>query len=174
MTIKIEKPQPEDYPGYFSGYVNFFEEGTDIISILEQNQLFLSELLENLPDDKLDYSYQEGKWSIKELILHIMDCERIFLTRALRIARNDKTELPGFDQDVIAPYSGASQRSKESLVREYNAIRNNTLEFFRNAPDESFSRSGIVNGHKHTVASIAFQIAGHEQHHIKILKERYL
>ncbi len=174
MSITIPKPKSGDYPEYFSNYVNFFNDEIDVIGILEQNELFLSGLIANLDEEKLNWSYQEGKWSIKEIIIHLMDAERIFLTRALRIARNDKVDLPGFDQDDFAPFSGAKTRTKGSILSEYQAVRTNTLEFFKNIDQEALERRGSANGSPHTVAAIAFQIAGHEQHHIKVLQERYL
>ncbi len=170
----IEKPNSDEYPEYFSGYVNQFDEGADVFEAMQSNFSTLKLLISGLTEEKLLFRYKPDKWSIKEMLVHIMDAERIFLVRALRLARNDKTELPGFDQDDYVPVSRADELSKDQLLREYEAVRNSTLAFFANLPEEAQTRKGLINGVLHSVRAIAYQIAGHELHHIKILKERYL
>ena len=130
----------------------------------------------DLPPDKLFYRYAENKWSIKEILVHIIDDERIFAYRALRYARFDKTELPGFEQDDYTFYSGADERSLESIFEEYEAVRNSTIAMFNGFPSEAFARSGTSTGNinNRTVRALAYRIAGHELRHIKVIKERYL
>jgi uncharacterized damage-inducible protein DinB len=171
---KIEKPESSEYPEYFSGYVNQFKGGENILLAMQDNFSALKSLISELTDEKLLFRYAPEKWSVKEILVHMMDAERIFLVRALRLSRNDKTKLPGFDQDEYIPYTQADELSKERLLKEYKAVRNSTFSFLDNLPEEALSRKGMVNGVLHSVRAIAYQIAGHEQHHINILKERYL
>jgi uncharacterized damage-inducible protein DinB len=127
-----------------------------------------------LPEEKLTYRYVEKKWTIKEILVHIMDDERIFAYRALRIARNDKTPLPGFEQEDYVPYSRANERSLASIFKEFKTIRNATLSLFRSLKKDDFLRTGIANNHPVSVRALAYHIAGHELHHINVIKERYL
>jgi hypothetical protein len=126
------------------------------------------------------YRYAENKWTIKEILVHNIDDERIFAYRALRYARNDNTPLHGFEENDYAKYSYANDRSLDSIFEEYESVRNATLTLFQNLPDDAFLRSGggidydgnIIN--IRTVRALAYHIAGHELRHIKIIKERYL
>ena len=137
-------------------------------------------MLYPLSEEILFYRYAENKWTIKEILVHLIDDERIFAYRALRFARSDKTPLHGFEQNSYAKYSCANQRSLDSIFEEYRAVRNSTILLFQNLPEDSFVRSGsgvdhdgsIIN--KRTVRALAYHIAGHELHHIKIIKEQYL
>jgi uncharacterized damage-inducible protein DinB len=127
-----------------------------------------------LPEEKLLFKYAEGKWTIKEVLVHIIDDERIYAYRALRFARNDKTELPGFEQDPYAYYSYANQRTAESIVEEYEAVRLSTIALFNNLSDDAIARSGVANKNEVTVRALGYHIAGHELHHLNIIKTRYL
>ena len=120
------------------------------------------------------FRYAENKWTIKEILVHIMDDERIFMYRALRIARNDKTPLPGFEQDDYVPYSRANERSLANIFREYKTVRNATLSLFNSLSKEDLMRVGTANNHHVNVRALAYHIAGHELHHLNIIKERYL
>ena len=127
-----------------------------------------------MPPDKLTYRYAENKWTIKEILVHIMDDERIYAYRALRIARNDKTPLPGFEQDDYVPFSKANQRSLASILREYKTVRQATVSLFTSFNMEDLLRIGTANDHPVSVRALAWHIAGHELHHLNIIKERYL
>ena len=127
-----------------------------------------------MPEGTLLYRYAEGKWTIKEVLVHIIDDERIYAYRALRFARNDKTELPGFDQDPYAFYSNANVRSIESIIEEYEAVRMSTITLFNGFSDDVMLRSGVANNNEVTVRALGYHIAGHELHHLNILKNRYL
>ena len=122
----------------------------------------------------LNYRYAEGKWSIKEILVHMMDGERVFCYRALRFARNDATELPGFEENDWVPNSNANNRKLRSIFREYAAVRSSTIELFSNMDKEMLNRSGVANGNPISVRSILFVIAGHELHHMRIILERYI
>ncbi len=122
------------------------------------------------------YRYAKNKWTIKEILLHIIDDERIFSYRAMAFARNEKQSLPGFDQDDYAKYSGANERDLDSIFDEYKAMRRSTIELFKGLPEESLMRKGIgsTTFHSATVRALAYHIAGHELRHFNIIKERYL
>ena len=127
----------------------------------------------SLPADKLLYRYVRDKWTIKEVIMHMIEMERIYSYRMLRFARNDRTILPGFKANDYILYSGANDRDVISLLEEFEAVRNSTIQLLGGLPEEAFLRSGIMNGHPVTVRALAYHIAGHELHHINIIKERY-
>jgi uncharacterized damage-inducible protein DinB len=145
-----------------------------ILNHLENNLKTTIDLVSSLPEEKLLYCYAKDKWTLKEVLVHIMDDERVYAYRALRFARNDKTELPGFEQEDYARYSNANERLLESILEEYTAVRNATITLFENLSDEAYSRGGVANGNFVTVGALVYHIAGHELHHINILKERYL
>ena len=128
----------------------------------------------SLPEDKLMYRYAEGKWTIKEVLMHLIDMERIYTYRALRFARNDQTVLPGFDADHYILFSGANDRDISGLLEELEAVRHSTIMLLNGLTDEALLRSGIMNGNHVSVGVLVYHIAGHELHHINIIKERYL
>jgi uncharacterized damage-inducible protein DinB len=147
-----------------------------VLQHLKDNFAAIKRFIYSLPEEKLYLRYAEGKWSIKEILVHIVDDERIFAYRALRYARGDKTELHGFEQDDYTFFSDANERSLESIFEEYEAVRNSTIAMFNGFPDEAFMRSGasVGNINNRTVRALAYHIAGHELRHIKVIKERYL
>lgn len=172
----IPKPAENEYPPYSSVYMDLTKDDGLILQHLKDNFLRIKEFIYSLPEQMLYHRYEEGKWSIKEILVHIIDDERIFAYRALRYARADKTELPGFEQDDYTFYSKADNRSVESIFEEYEAVRNATVAMFNALPKESFVRTGTSTGNinMRTVRALAYHIAGHELRHIKIIKERYL
>ena len=172
----IKKPGPDEYPAYSSAYMDLIPDDGMVLTHLWENFIALKELVYAIPEDRLYYRYAPGKWTIKEILLHIIDDERIFAYRALRFARNDQTELPGFEQDDYAIYSKANERSLESIFTEYEHVRKSTIDLFEFLPDDCFMRSGttIGNLNRRTVRALAYHIAGHEQRHVKVIKERYL
>jgi uncharacterized damage-inducible protein DinB len=127
-----------------------------------------------LPEEKLYYRYAEGKWTIKEILAHLIDDERIYTYRALRYARNDQTELPGFEQDAYAVESGANKRSIDDLLEEFAAVRRSTIALFNSFEDRVMTRVGVASGNVMSVRAAAYHIAGHELRHLNIIKERYL
>jgi uncharacterized damage-inducible protein DinB len=128
----------------------------------------------SLPADKLFYRYAENKWTIKEIICHLIDMERIYSYRMLRFARNDQTILPGFNAEHYILYLRANDRNVADLLKEFEAVRNSTIHLLNGLTDEAFQRFGIMNGYPVSVRALAYHIAGHELHHISIIKERYL
>jgi uncharacterized damage-inducible protein DinB len=147
-----------------------------ILKHLQDNFDMVKRLIYSLPEDVLYHRYAPGKWSIKETLVHIIDDERIFAYRALRFARNEKNNLIGFDQDAYAAYSEADSRSLDNIFEEYEAVRRATIALFNGLPDNAFDRMGHGTGTANdaTVRALAYHIAGHELHHINIIKEKYL
>ena len=172
----IQKPSPDEYPPYSHIYMDLIPDDGLVLTLLKGNLVKIKELVLALPEAKLYYRYAPGKWTIKEILVHIIDDERIFAYRALRAARNDQTELPGFEQDDYAIYSRANERNLESIFEEYEAVRQATISLFEWLPDDCFMRTVTSTGNvnKRTVRALAYHIAGHEQRHINIIKERYL
>jgi len=166
-----QRPQPGEYGSYYQKYVDKVP-NLDILKVLEDpahmNQI------EAIPEDKWLHRYAEGKWSIKESILHLIDTERVFAYRALRVARMDKTPLPGFDQDDFVPTSKADGRSKASLIAEYRAVRQATVSLLSTLGEEELSYVGTASDSPITARALSYLIAGHQIHHIELFKERYL
>jgi hypothetical protein len=176
----ISKPNPTEYPPYSVIYMDLLKNDELILDHLEENFYKIKALIYSLSNEQLCYRYAENKWSIKEILVHLIDDERIFSYRALRYARNDSTPLRGFDENNYTEYAQANQRSLDDIFEEYWAVRHSTLLLFQHLPADSFLRAGgsidesgnIFN--IRTVRALAYHIAGHELRHIKIIKERYL
>lgn len=160
-------------PHFYKNYVKLIEE-TDLLQALRISGHRCQELLHSIPVDKQDFSYAAGKWTIRELLCHMIDAERIFTYRALRFARNDKTPLSGFDENLYAPESNAKGREFRGIINEISHLRASTIDLFSGFSSEMLSRKGAANKVELSVASLGFIIAGHETHHISILQERYV
>jgi uncharacterized damage-inducible protein DinB len=169
----MERPTPNEYNPYFEGYINQVPEG-NIISLMESQLDDTIRFLKEIPLEKHDYRYAENKWTVKEVLGHIIDCERIFSYRALRIARNDKTPLPGFEQDDYIKHANFSQLKFEDLIEQFFGLRKSTLLMFESFEEEYFTRIGVSNNHEISSRALAYIIVGHVTHHINIIKERYL
>ncbi|MEL1253684.1 DinB family protein [Flavobacterium sp. DGU38] len=141
---------------------------------LKEGLLQLVDFVKNIPAEKLEYRYAEGKWTIKDIILHMTDTERIFAYRALRISRGDKTPLPGFDENDYVPFAFANSRSIESLLTEYENTRKSTISFFESLNEQQFLFMGTASNTAISVRAIGFIITGHQNHHIRVISERYL
>ncbi|MFT7252074.1 MAG: putative damage-inducible protein DinB [Flavobacterium sp.] len=162
-----------EYAPFFETYVSLSRElnmPKDFISNMESCLAFF----QNIPSNKLNYRYQPEKWSIKDVLLHLIDCERIFQYRALRISRNDKTALPGFEENDYAIEANATNRSLDSLLDEYKSVRMATVTLFNSFTEDELNRVGNASSKDISVRAIGFIILGHEMHHINIIKERYL
>ena len=168
----INRPQPGEYPPYAAGYVNLVGNGP-ILEILEYQQQTTHNFFVRMDPDKAAYAYAEGKWTVKQVLGHMVDTERIFAYRALAFSR-ENIELPGFDQDVYTEKSTYSTRSLEDIANEFKTVRESSLYLFRSITDEQSTQKGIASGNPVSVRALIYMIAGHEMHHIKILKERYL
>jgi uncharacterized damage-inducible protein DinB len=176
----IEKPKKEEYPEYSEMYMKLLKDDGMVLQNMKDSFIKIKNFIYELSEEQLLYRYDTGKWTIKEILVHIIDDERIFPYRALRYGRNDNTPLHGFEENDYAKYSYANDRSLESIFDEYESVRNAILTLFQNLPDDAFMRSGggidddgsIIN--IRTVRALAYHLAGHELRHIKVIKERYL
>ena len=162
-----------NFAEYFNRYINLVDD-EEILIVLEKNNNNLRELFDLLVESQGEYRYAEDKWSIKELLVHLIDAERIFCYRALSFARNDSTDLPGFDHDEYVKYSDANNRTLNDIAKEFEAVRRSTIALYKNFSTEILNASGTANGNKLTVTAIGYIIVGHATHHINILEEKYL
>ena len=170
----IPKPMAGEYAPYTIMYIGLLPDDGLILEHLRNNLENTVRFIRLLPKGKLTTRHVEGEWTIKEILVHIIDDERIYCYRALRFARNDKTELPGFEQDEYVPYSGANNRELEAIIEEFISVRNATITFFESLDEEALIRKGVGSGNIMSVRAAAYHIAGHELHHINSIKENYL
>ena len=162
-----------EYAPFYSGYVNLLGE-INLLDALEASERDLLATIANLPEEKFLFRYAEGKWTIKELLCHMIDTERIFNYRALRFARKDTTDLPGFDENWYVDYCNANERSVSDLLQEFSEVRASTISLFKSFSDATLMQSGTANGHAMSVRALGFIISGHVWHHLGVIKERYL
>jgi hypothetical protein len=167
-----ERPEKEEYASFYEGYIGLVPKG-NVIEILEQQADKVSTAIRSLTEEQGNYRYSEGKWSVKEVFGHLIDNERIMSTRLLRIARGDSTPLPGYDQDVFMDDHPFEAYSIDDLAEEYAAVRHSTIVMLRRLSPETWLRKGIVNNYTASARSIACVIAGHELHHLSVLRDRY-
>ncbi|MBO9618809.1 MAG: DinB family protein [Niabella sp.] len=160
-------------PAYFDRYISQVPDDLDLIPAIQKSILDLYQLDKDKISALGDTVYAPGKWTIKEILLHIADTERVFLYRALRFARKDTTVLPGFDENLFAENSGANDRSLESLLEELLAVRQATLAFYKNLTNEQLLRIGNTFNTQLSVLAVGFTLVGHQIHHFKIIEERY-
>ena len=169
----MNRPEETEYAPYYQSYVEQVSE-SDIMAVLRGELDDLDVLLGRVPAEKETYAYAEGKWTVREIIGHLIDGERVFGYRALCIARGEKQNLPGFDQNdymLTAPYSHIEL---EDLLSELRLVRLSNIAMFRSLDEEAWNRAGTANGNEITVRALAFIMAGHVRHHMNVLKERYL
>jgi hypothetical protein len=163
----------ETIPHFYKNYVKQVDE-PDVLQALRISGHRMQELVHSIPADKADFAYAEGKWTVRELLCHIIDAERIFAYRALRFARNDKTPLAGFEENDYAPQANAGGRSLQKIASEMVHLRASTIDMFEGFTPEMLVRKGTSSNNELSVVALGFIIAGHEKHHLKILQERYL
>jgi len=168
------RPLPGEYADYAQGDFDYVE-GDDAVTVLEASEARTLTLLEPLTEKQVSgLSYAQGKWTLKEIVGHLADDERIFAYRALSLARGHEQALPGFDEDLYVEQAGFEQRRLDDLVEEYRSVRAASITLFTGLPDDAWLREGIVTDYKASVRGLAFHIAAHELHHLRILEERYL
>jgi uncharacterized damage-inducible protein DinB len=158
---------------YYHKYINLAI-NDDLKTALEKHQTELSSFLKDIPKKKWNYRYAEGKWSIKEVVQHIIDAERVFTYRALCFSRKDHTPLPSFDENTFAANSKAHDRSKKDLIKELKIVQSSSAQMFNSFDDEQLDQSGIASDKPTYVKGIAYIVVGHSLHHKNILEERYL
>jgi hypothetical protein len=171
---RIEKPLEGEYPAYAAMYIDLLPNDGLILQHMEEHFKMMKYLALSLPEETLMRRYAPDKWTIKEIMVHLIDDERIYAYRALRFARNDHHELAGFEQDDYAAYSKANERNIETILEEYESVRKSTITLFKNLPDDAFLRTGVANKNKVSVRALIYHIAGHEWHHMNIIREKYL
>ena len=169
----MPRPQENEFAPYYGRYIELVKEN-DVLEALNAQESLIENFLKSIPEEKWDYAYAEGKWTVKELVQHIIDAERIFTYRALRIARKDETPLPGFEENEYAPASQAGRRTGASLTEELLAVRKATELLFKSFTPEMFQHKGIASNQPVTVNALGFITLGHFYHHRNILIERYL
>ena len=162
-----------DYHPFYEPYI-FALGDVELMDILRKQRENFPQFIASIPEDKWHYSYAEGKWTVAETLVHILDAERVFQYRALRFARGDKTNLPGFDQDAYVPYSGAGKRTKEDVIEEYRIVRASTISLFSQFDKEILKIRGKANEAEMSVAALGFISCGHQRHHRNIIRARYL
>jgi uncharacterized damage-inducible protein DinB len=173
VETRIARPPEGEYLPYYGRYIGLVPDG-DIVEALRTQIGETLSLLRGIDDARALYRYAPGKWSIKEVVGHMADVERVMAYRALRVARDDETPLPGFDENAYVPAAKFDARSLASLAHELAAVRAATIAFFETLDPSAATRRGTANDATITARALAYIIAGHERHHVKLLRERYL
>jgi hypothetical protein len=167
------RPDADEFDPFYAGYIRKVPDG-DVVDALIGGAEIGAALLANVSDEVAMRAYAPGKWTLKEVVLHCADAERIFAYRALRIGRGDPTELAGWDEQAYAPLSGANARTLESVFDELQSVREATVTLFEGLPEEAWPRRGRANGQPVSVRGLAWITAGHLLHHLEVIQERYL
>ncbi len=162
-----------EYHAFYGPYIKALGQ-VDLMRQLISGKQEFTDVLQTIPLEKFPYRYEEKKWSVAEVLMHIVDAERVFQYRALRFARNDATPLPGFDQDTYVPESKSADKKSGVISDEYETVRNASISLFGSFDAQILQRVGTASGYKMSVRALGFIICGHQKHHLKILKERYL
>lgn len=172
--IVTTRPAPDEFAPYYGTYVKRIADDEEILTVLAEQHAGVPERLGRVPEGRGDHRYAPGKWSVKEVVGHLSDSERIFAYRALRFARGDTSALPGFDENEYVPRMAAANRTLGDVVAEWGDVRQATLALFRHLPEEGWHRRGVASGSLVSVRALAFIIGGHVRHHLGVLEERYL
>ncbi len=166
------RPEPGEYAPYYETYISKVK-GNDILGILEAQRLQMAQLFAARSERDGNFRYAPDKWSVKEVLGHMSDTERIFAYRAMRIARGDQTPLPGFEQNDYVRGGNFSERTLAGLAEEFGIVRAASIALFQSLPKEAWQRRGVADNKEITVRALAFIVAGHELHHRQVLEERY-
>ncbi|MXV49631.1 DinB family protein [Pedobacter sp. HMF7647] len=168
----MNRPQPNDYDTYCENYIKHVKD--DVLADLEHQVTEFPDFLKQLPDEKVNYAYAEGKWTIKQMLGHILDTERILTYRLVSISRNEQQQLPGFDEDSYEANAESGARNFDELIQEFVYLRKANLFLYKSLSEIQLNRRGVANGAGVTARALLFIIAGHLLHHVAIIKERYL
>jgi uncharacterized damage-inducible protein DinB len=171
---KISKPLHTEHALYYDAIINKVDEFISVLQQLKNNQIVITKLILGLPEDMLTKSYAENKWSIKDILQHLIDVEIVFLYRAMRFARNDKSPQPFFDENIFAKEAKANLIPIKKLLKEYKTVRQASVVFFNNQSAISLKRMGIASNSSMSVRACVWTICGHELHHLQIIRERYV
>ena len=173
MPQEKSRPGPEEAAPYYSRYIDRIT-SDDVVGVLEAQLAESTDFFQAIPAEKSLHSYEAGKWTIRDVVNHVTDCERLFVFRAFWFARGFDTALPSFDQDESAAAARANDISWHAHIEEFESARRATITFFRNLPAVAWGRTGVASGNPFTVRSLAYIIAGHFDHHRAVLEDRYL
>jgi uncharacterized damage-inducible protein DinB len=174
MSISIPRPAADEYTQWYAGYIDETSDITDLVTHLARQGDQTRKLFTALSDEQANFRYAPGKWSVKDIVLHLSDAERVFSYRMLSFARNDPQPLPGFSETDWAAAAGAEVRGMAGLAAELFAARTSTVALLQGLGEDTFARRGTANENLFTVRAVAWIIAGHELHHLRIVRERYL
>jgi uncharacterized damage-inducible protein DinB len=170
----IPRPAATEYPVYFGRYVATVPDEGDILDLLRTQVRETSALVAALNEEQAEFRYAEGKWSIKEMVGHLTDTERVMVYRAVCIARGETQSLPGFDENQYVAHAKFQTRAVPDLLEELRVVREASIRFFATLDEEEVARKGLANGKEVTAGALAYIVAGHERHHQSVLRERYL
>jgi uncharacterized damage-inducible protein DinB len=170
---KIPKPK-DNIPLFYQHYMDYVPDDGNLVSHLKDILIETDNLTKNLSEEKLLYRYAKDKWTIKDTLVHLSDCERVIVYRAARIARGDKTDLPDFDENLFAVNAHANDRKADDILKELSAFRAATLAFIETLDEVSLDRTGTANGYPLSARLLVNHIYGHHRHHLTILREKYI
>ncbi|MFT7121455.1 MAG: putative damage-inducible protein DinB [Neolewinella sp.] len=170
--MRVEDVTPAEYASFYAGYIGRVPD-VSLRSALNESAAELLEYLTHVPESRVDFSYAPGKWTIRQCLQHIIDTERIFAYRSLRIARGDKTPMPGFDQDEYVNSADVTGRSFRKMIEEFRQLRQSNLIMFNSFTDENFLEIGTMSGGPASVRAIGFIMAGHVFHHAELYRDKY-
>lgn len=171
--MRINELKSSEYDPYYKTYLDVLG-NVELFETLGSQLNNFPQFISSIPDEKLNYAYDVGKWTISEVLVHILDTERVFQYRALRFMRGDETPLPGFDQDLYVPNSNAANRTKQSIIDEYRAIRQSTNALFFSMDKKALHCMGKASNAPMSVAALGFIICGHQKHHRNVIRNSYL
>jgi hypothetical protein len=173
VRARKRRPERSEYAEYYGHYVDLVPEG-DVVDVLRAQARDSVRFLRGIPPDKADFRYAPGKWTVKEVLRHVIDIEWVFTVRALRFARGDATALPGVEQDALMTQADFSRLSLDDFIEEFRGLRAADTALFAGWDEAILDRGGIASDCRFTVRSIPYILAGHERHHMAVLRERYL
>lgn len=169
----MKRPESAEHPAYYTHYIGLVK-GDNILKQLENQVIDIQAIISEIPEEKENYAYAAGKWTIKEVLGHIIDTERILAYRALRFARKDKTNLPGFDENEYVANSDYNNRTLYDIAHEFAIVRESNLALFKHFSDDALNQKGTANNNEASVRAILYMIAGHATHHLNVIKTKYL
>lgn len=173
QPLAIPRPEADEHSAYYGIYIARVPDG-DLLALLREQLIDTVSLLRDLPAERANFAYAPGKWTVKQVVGHLIDVERVMSYRALRFARGDATELPGIDQDAYVATANVADRSLGDLLEEYQVVRSATIHLAKHLDAAALERRGVASGNVVSVRALLYIIAGHERHHAELFRERYL
>jgi len=170
----MTKPDKKEYPAFYQTYIDALDDQGNILSQMETSLRVFEKELSELESDKQEYRYADGKWTIKEIVQHLIDTERVFVYRALRYSRKDKSSLLSYDENMFVANYEINKRNYDNLLNEFSLLRRSTILMFQNFDDEILDMEGKVGENIFTVRALGYICSGHVLHHLKVIRERYL